>query len=123
LCTGEKGFGYKNSVFYRIIPEFMLQGGDIVNNNGTSGRSIYDNNKNNDVGYFDDENFLVKHSKAGILSMVNLVKFLSPHSRCKLRYSYIRYSYFCCHKQKVNSGLNKNSSQFFITTVACPWYN
>ena len=85
FCVLVKRCRIQGSIFHRIIPQFMLQGGDFETGKGYGG---YSPTHNNDK--FNDENFIKKHDRPGLLSMAN-------------------------------AGPNTNGSQFFITTVPCPW--
>ena len=61
--VGERGYGYQNSVFHRIVPGYIVQGGDFTTGTGTGQKSIYSGGQ-----LFEDENFLVPHDSPGILT-------------------------------------------------------
>ncbi|KAF8530262.1 peptidyl-prolyl cis-trans isomerase cyclophilin type [Hysterangium stoloniferum] len=99
LTTGQNGYGYKGSLFHRIIPQFMIQGGDFDKHNGTGGRSIYGQS-------FLDENFRLKHERPFLLSMANS----GPNTNG----SQVRHPAVACLAMS-------HTIQFFITTIATSW--
>ena len=77
--SGERGVGYKNSVFHRIVPGYIVQGGDYTTRDGNGQMSIYGE-------YFPDENFLIPHDSPGMLSMANEGNVLSLFFFCEKKF-------------------------------------
>jgi len=112
LCIGDRGIGkttqkqltYHKSIFHRVIPGFMCQGGDFSMKNGTGGESIFG-------AKFADESFKIKHTKAGVLPFDNNIGNLSEPSS---------WIYHLSLLSMANAGPNTNGSQLFITFGPTP---
>lgn len=106
---------YKGTPFHRIIPGFMIQGGDIVSRDGRGNQSIYG-------GTFRDENFKLKHSHPGLqLYNVTSLKFSIDTNKNMYADNRILSMISAGVVSMVNSGPDSNGSQFFITTVKTYW--
>jgi peptidyl-prolyl isomerase H (cyclophilin H) len=102
-------FGYKDSIFHRVIASFMLQGGDIIVQDGTGVASIYNGQA------FKDESFEVPHDAIGLLSMVSVVQFVlvGRVGRGEMTDAELMV--------QANSGPDTNGCQFFVTTQPAPF--